>query len=318
MIDRSQPAIEVYNLHRFFGRVRAVDDISFQVYPGQVFGFIGPNGAGKTTTMRILATLDQPSYGNAYVAGFSVVEDPDQVRLRLGFMPDYFNTYPYVNVVEYLDFYARAYGLRGNQRRRAVEFTMHFTGLEPLADKPTRALSKGMKQRLCLGRAMIHDPLVLVLDEPAAGLDPRARIELRQMIRRLAQRGKAVFISSHILTELAEICDAVGVIEAGKLRAQGPVEHIRRQLARGGATVQVELLDQVEQAVRWLEQRVGVSQVERGQQENTLTFQHEGDASERAELLRQMVQAGLPVVGFSAKEHTLEDLFLALTEGNVQ
>ncbi len=318
MIDRSQPAIEVYNLHRFFGSTRAVDDVSFQVYPGQVFGFIGPNGAGKTTTMRILATLDQPSYGNAYVAGFSVVEDPDQVRLQLGFMPDYFNTYPYVNVYEYLDFYARAYGLRGRRRRQALERTMSFTGLDALAQKPTRALSKGMKQRLCLGRAMIHDPLVLVLDEPAAGLDPRARIQLRQMVRELARQGKAILISSHILTELAEICDAVGIIEQGKLRAQGPLEEIRRRLAATTATIRIQVLEPAEELVQWLALHRDVDRVERLPEHNAVQVQHRGTARDRAALLQELVQSGYQVVEFSAKEHSLEDLFLALTEGKVQ
>ncbi len=318
MIDRSQPAIEVYNLHRFFGATRAVDDVTFRVYPGQVFGFIGPNGAGKTTTMRILATLDQPSYGNAYVAGFSVVEDPDQVRLRLGFMPDYFNAYPYVNVYEYLDFYARAYGLRGARRRQALERTMAFTGLDALAEKPTRALSKGMKQRLCLGRAMIHDPLVLVLDEPAAGLDPRARIELRQMVRQLAQQGKAVLISSHILTELAEICDAVGIIEQGKLRAQGALDEIRRRLTATTATVRIRVLEPVEQLTQWIALHEAVTQVEPLPEGDGVQVEHRGDPQQRAALLRELVGAGYQVVEFSAKEHSLEDLFLALTEGKVQ
>lgn len=318
MIDSGKPAIEVYNLHRFFGATRAVDDVTFQVYPGQVFGFIGPNGAGKTTTMRILATLDQPSYGNAFVAGFSVVEDPDQVRLRLGFMPDYFNAYPYVNVWEYLDFYARAYGLRGRQRKEALERTMTFTGLDALADKPTRALSKGMKQRLCLGRAMIHNPQVLVLDEPAAGLDPRARIELRQMVRQLAQQGKAILISSHILTELAEICDAVGIIEQGKLRAQGPLEQIRRQLAATTAIVRIRVLEPVEHLIQWFALQPDVMQVNRLPEGDGVQVRYEGDSRQRAALLRELVRAGYQVVEFSAKEQSLEDLFLALTEGKVQ
>src|SRR5512137_1677229 len=165
------PMIELRRLHRYFGRTRAVDDVSFEVSSGTVFGYIGPNGAGKTTSMRILATLDLPTYGDALVDGFSVVNDPDRVRRRLGFMPDSFGTYPNVNCFEYLDFFARAYGLAGRERWHAVRRTMGFTGLDKLAEKPIRGLSKGMKQRLCLGRAMIHNPSVLILDEPAAGLD---------------------------------------------------------------------------------------------------------------------------------------------------
>ena len=185
-----RPLIEVRELHRYFGPTKAVVDMSFEVYAGEVFGYIGPNGAGKTTSMRIISTLDEPTYGDALVDGFSVVDDPDRVRRRLGFMPDYFGTYQNMNVVEYLDFFARAYGLRSYERKRAIDYAMEFTLLNQLADKPINGLSKGMKQRLALGRTMIHDPAVLILDEPAAGLDPRARIELREMIGQLAANDK--------------------------------------------------------------------------------------------------------------------------------
>lgn len=169
----TQAMIELRHLHRYFGKTKAVNDVSFEVDRGKVFGFIGPNGAGKTTSMRILATLDCPQHGDAFVDGFSVIDDPDRVRRRLGFMPDYYGTYPNVNVWEYLDFFARAYGLRGNERRQAMNYVLDFTGLNALETKAVNGLSKGMKQRLGLGRTMIHDPAVLVLDEPAAGLDPR-------------------------------------------------------------------------------------------------------------------------------------------------
>ncbi len=225
----NSPMIELRGLRRYFGSTKAVDDVSFEVARGTVFGYIGPNGAGKTTTMRILATLDCPQTGDAFVDGFSVLDDPDRVRRRLGFMPDYYGTYPNVNVTEYLDFFARAYQLRGSERRRAISRVMDFTGLEDLAEKAVSGLSKGMKQRLCLGRAMIHDPAVLVLDEPAAGLDPRARIELREMFRRLAAEGKTILVSSHILTELAEMCDEVGIIEQGRMVAVGTVAEIQRK-----------------------------------------------------------------------------------------
>src|SRR5829696_3045808 len=163
----AHPMIELRRLRRYFGDTRAVRDISFEVQRGEVLGYIGPNGAGKTTSMRILATLDQPTRGDAFVDGFSVVDDPDRVRRRIGFMPDYFGTYHNVNVAEYLDFFARAYGLRSHQRKRAIDYAMEFTLLDQLADKPIIGLSKGMKQRLSLGRTMIHDPAVLILDEPA-------------------------------------------------------------------------------------------------------------------------------------------------------
>jgi len=317
----SHPMIELRHLHRYFGQTRAVDDVSFQVYRGQVFGYIGPNGAGKTTSMRVLATLDLPTAGDALVDGFSVLNDPDRVRRRLGFMPDYFGTYRNVSVREYLDFFARAYQLRGRRRVEAVDQVMAFTGLDVLADKPTDGLSKGMKQRLCLGRALIHDPAVLVLDEPAAGLDPRARIELREMIRKLANSGKTILISSHILTELAEICHVVGIIERGRLLAVGTVEEIRRR-PLGGArrqpqnAIQVRLLGTADALGDWLTRQPQVSQLQVNG--DSARFLHAGPPDAEADLLRAMIEAGFRVVAFGSQQQTLEDVFMQVTKGLVQ
>ncbi len=317
-----RPMIELQHLHRHFGDTRAVDDVSFTVYRGQVFGYIGPNGAGKTTSMRILATLDQPTAGDAMVDGFSVVNDPDRVRHRLGFMPDYFGTYANVNVREYLDFYARSYRIRDRKRVDAVERVMDFTGLDALADKPTGGLSKGMKQRLCLGRALIHDPAVLVLDEPAAGLDPRARIQLREMIRTLAADGKTVLISSHILTELAEVCDVVGIIEQGRLLAVGSVGEIQKQSRQAQNVVEVCVLDgtapgrDAAALGDWLAERSGVSQLDVGGE--TVRFLHAGARQDEADLLRSMIEADFRVVAFGSQQQTLEDVFMQVTEGRVQ
>ncbi len=314
MISTS-PVIELRRLHRFFGTVRAVDDVSFEVHQGQVFGYIGPNGAGKTTSMRILATLDLPTYGDACVDGFSVVNDPERVRRRLGFMPDYFGTYPNVNCREYLDFFARAYGLVGRERSQAIAKVMGFTGLDRLAEKPTRGLSKGMKQRLCLGRAMIHDPAVLILDEPAAGLDPRARIELRIMIRELAADGKTLLVSSHILTELAEMCDQVGIIEQGRLLAVGSVEEIQRA-QRTHSDVKARVLGGAAPLAAWLEQRHDVERI--SVDGELIHFSHQGDRHDEARLLKEMIQAGFEIVEFGCKQKSLEDVFMQVTRGAVQ
>ena len=309
------PMIELHRLHRFFGGTKAVEDVSFAVYAGQVFGYIGPNGAGKTTSMRILATLDLPTFGDAFVDGFSVINDPDRVRRRLGFMPDYFGTYSDVNVYEYLDFFARSYGLIGKERHQAVRHTMAFTGLDILAHKPTRGLSKGMKQRLCLGRAMIHDPAVLILDEPANGLDPRARIELREMIRRLAAAGKTVLVSSHILTELAEMCDQVGIIERGRLLATGSVEAIQRQQTPL-REVHVRVLGGGSNLALWLDARDDVSDVRVN--EELVIFAHQGTRETEVTLLREMVAEMFPLIEFGSRGKSLEDVFLAVTKGIVQ
>lgn len=311
----SHPMIELRRLFRFFGRTRAVNDISFEVHSGQVYGYIGPNGAGKSTSMRILATLDTPTYGDAYVDGFSVITDPDRVRRRVGFMPDYFGTYSNMNCREYLDFFARAYGLIGRERDRAMRYVMGFTKLDTLAEKPIRGLSKGMKQRLCLARTMIHDPAVLILDEPAAGLDPRARIELRDMITALAANGKAILISSHILTELAEMCDRIGIIERGRLLATGTVEEIRRRYAPH-REVKVRVIGDTQLLHNFLNQRNDLKDI-RIEQELAL-FSHAGQRADEAVLLRDMVQAGIHVAEFSGHVTTLEDVFLEVTRGEVQ
>ena len=310
--------IELRRLHRYFGETRAVHDITFSVRRGQVFGYIGPNGAGKTTSMRILATLDLPSYGDAFIDGFSVVNDPELVRRRLGFMPDSFGTYRDVNCQEYLDFFARAYGWTGAQRKRRLQWILGFTGTEGMANKPIRGLSKGMKQRLCLGRALIHDPAVLILDEPAAGLDPRARIELRKMIRELADRGKTVLISSHILTELAEMCDAVGIIEQGHLLATGSVDEIQAEQEHKTELI-VRILERQEEAEKCLTSSgldVGIDNVIVDGE--LIRFEFSGDAVVQADIVCHLVNHGFQVAEVSARKKSLEDVFLQVTEGLVQ
>ncbi len=315
MMVCSQPQIELVNLGRRFGPVRAVDNVSFQVQRGQVFGYIGPNGAGKTTSMRILATLDMPTEGDAMVDGFSVTQDPERVRRRLGFMPDYFDTQPSILVEEYLDFFARAYGLMGPERQRAVRQVMSFTKLDSLRAKNIDSLSKGMKQRLCLGRAIIHDPSVLVMDEPAAGLDPRARIQLREMIGELAAGGKSILVSSHILTELAEMCDTVAIIEQGRLLAVGTVDEIHRA-RQAHRTVRFRVLDDAEGACQRLAARTDLHNLRRDGEQ--IEFTHEQTQQFEADLLRELVLAGVRVVAFGSRSESLEDVFMRVTEGLVQ
>jgi ABC-2 type transport system ATP-binding protein len=327
--QRGEPALELRHLHRFFGRLKAVDDVSFKAWPGQVMGFIGPNGAGKTTAMRILATLDTPTAGDAFVCGYSVVDDPDKVRRYLGFMPDSFGKYANMNVVEYLDFYARAYGLKDAQRRDAIEHVLVFTELRKLADKEINALSKGMSQRLGLGRCLIHDPQVMVLDEPAAGLDPRARVELRELIRLLAsEMKKTVLISSHILTELGEICDSAAIIEAGQILAHGTIDEIQNQQQRRGKRkrlvrsllVRIAGGNDTEQATtkleKWLLEQPMVNEVQCAV--GRATFEFEGDDSGQQQLLQNLMAAGHPVIEFHSKTQSLEDAFMNITKGITQ
>ncbi|GAB4141730.1 MAG: ABC transporter ATP-binding protein [Planctomycetaceae bacterium] len=319
------PAIEVRNLNRFFGPLKAVNNVSFRAYPGEVIGFIGPNGAGKTTTMRILATLDIPTSGDAFVKGYSVVDDPDKVRKMLGFMPDSFGKYTNMNVVEYLDFYARAYGFRGDKRRDAVERVLVFTELRKLAEKSIDTLSKGMSQRLGLGRTLIHDPDVLILDEPAAGLDPRARVEVRELIHLLAtELNKTVLISSHILTELGEICDSAAIIEAGRILASGTIEEIRdkQRQAAGHESASVLIVRLAgdfktqKSLERWLAEQPHISQV--AISGTSVTFAFSGSENEQHQLLCNMIQDGFAVTEFHRKSESLEDAFMQITKGITQ
>ncbi len=311
----SEPVVQLRRLYRFFGKTKAVNDVSFEVERGQVFGYIGPNGAGKTTSMRILSTLDLPDYGDALIDGFSVINDPDLVRKRLGFMPDSFGAYHSMNCVEYLDFFARSYGLVGRERTKAIRHTLAFTGLDKIAEKPVRGLSKGMRQRLCLGRAMIHDPLVLILDEPANGLDPRARIELRVMIRELAAAGKCVLVSSHILTELGEMCDTVGIIERGRLLAVGKVADIQAQL-RPHIDIMVELLSGGDRLGAWLKSQPAIAGIQAT--DRIVRFQFTGDQQGQSQLLRSLISEGYELLQFQVEARSLEDVFLQVTTGAVQ
>ena len=224
------PIVETRGLTKRYGPFQALEDLNLTIEPGVVFGFIGPNGAGKTTSMRILATLLDPTAGEAWVGGYSVARQPKQVRQILGYMPDNFGVYDNMKVWEYLDFFAAAYGLPRDRRLGLIADLLALVDLSEKRDGYVDALSRGMKQRLCLARTLVHDPQLLILDEPASGLDPRARVELRALLRQLGALGKTVIVSSHILTEMADICDHVGIIERGRLLAAGPIADLLRQV----------------------------------------------------------------------------------------
>ncbi len=319
----SGPSVEIRDLTRSFGNTLAVSDLSFDIFPGEVVGFIGPNGAGKTTTMRILATLDEPNTGDAFVEGFSVINDPDLVRRRLGYMPDSYGSYQNVSCIEYLDFFARTYGLRSGVRIDAIKRVIDFTHMAHMVDKPVSGLSKGMKQRLCLGRALIHDPSVLILDEPAAGLDPRARIELKEMIGRLAAQGKSVLISSHILSELAEMCHRVVIIERGKLLGRGSVDEIMHSALASTdnagaamAELDIELVGDSRLLIQWLldQRQISAERVN----SSAVRFVFLADAEAQADLLHDLISNGFRISRFQPKKRSLEEVFLHVTRGEVQ
>ena len=307
--------LELDGLVRHFDGVRAVDDVSFSVERGKVLGFIGPNGAGKTTTMRILATLDTPQRGDARIGGHSVVDEPAAVRRITGFMPDYAGVYAHTTVAEYLDFFARAHDMRGDARRQAVASIIEFMGIGDLRDRQVEGLSKGLKQRVALGRAIVHDPQVLILDEPAANLDPRARIEFRTLIRELAADGKTILLSSHILTELAEMCDVVAVIEKGRILATGSVQDILARVRRR-RILWVRVSGGHEALQRFLLERPGVDSI--NEVGGRVQFEFAGGDEEQVQLVSSLIAAGFPVLEFSTHSSGLEDLFIEITGGRVQ
>ncbi|MBL8751604.1 MAG: ABC transporter ATP-binding protein [Planctomycetes bacterium] len=311
----SAPLLEVRSLSRRYGKVVAVHDLSFAMERGQVTGFIGPNGAGKTTTMRIAATLDVPDLGDVIVDGMSVLVEPRAVRMRIGYMSDQFHPYPNLDVLEYLDFFARAYGLRGRKRLETVRSVASFCRLDGMADRPATGLSKGMGQRLHLAKTLLHDPLLLILDEPAAGLDPHARIEFRALLRELAAAGKGILISSHILPELGETCDSVVVLEKGRRVVAGSIAEIQKSVQREQA-VQLRVLRDGEAAQRFLLVQPGVGDVVCDGER--LRFSFLGEDAALGELLARAVAAGLPVVEFARIEANLEEIFLRTTRGNLQ
>mgnify|MGYP006268431111 CR=1 FL=1 len=312
------PLVEVAGLNRVFDTVHAVRDLSFTITRGSVVGFIGANGAGKTTTMRIMATLDEPTSGSVVVDGHDVVGDPGPIRRLVGWMPDAFGTYPNMNVFEYLDFFARSYGFGKVERRSRVEEVMDFADLTPLADRQMGRLSKGMAQRLCFGRMLIPDPQFLILDEPAAGLDPKARLEFKNLVRLLAARGKTLFISSHILSELGEMCDSLLFIDGGRLVFHGAAEALKHGTLPGAeaaaAVVQVVVAGDPGPLVEWAETNRGWRVLEPRRDGARLECAA-GDAAALADGLRRIVAAGIPVVEFRREQRRLEEAFVDMVKG---
>jgi ABC-2 type transport system ATP-binding protein len=297
-----------------YGRTLAVAGIDLAVEEGEIFGLVGPNGAGKTTTLRMLATLLVPSSGDAEVMGHSVRRHPGAVREVIGYMPDTFGVYDDMRVWEYLDFFARCYGIPGNRRRRIVADLLELVDLGSKRDEYVQALSRGMQQRLCLAHALVHEPPILLLDEPASGLDPRARVELRELLRELRSLGKTIVISSHILPELEELCTSVAIVDHGRVLAQGSVQEIEARFRRG-LVIRMRVLgdeDALRAAEQFMAAQPEVSAVERLLDERLeLALRSEDRAT--ADLLARTISAGHRVVSFAPAVSDLEELFMQIT-----
>ena len=307
-------AVTVRGLVKAYGRLRAVDGLDLDVPQGGIFGLVGPNGAGKTTTMLAIVTLLVPDAGTVEVFGADPRRDPGEVRRRVGYMPDFFGLYDGLTCREYLEFFASAYDLVGQQRRAQVDDLLELVELAHKADTDTSGLSRGMQQRLSLARALVHDPELLVLDEPASGLDPRARVELREILRELTRLGHTILVSSHILAELEEICDRVGIIEAGRVLAQGTTDELRAGLA-SATSVTVRVLGGDDARTRAIAVATAGGAVPTASSAGTLRFEVTGGDEAAAALLAALVDAGVRVVDFREEAGGLERLFLSLTRG---
>lgn len=304
-------------LTRYYGSFLALDHLSLTIHDGELHGFVGPNGAGKTTTMRILATLLKPTEGTATLDGVDVVGRPREIRRLMGYMPDFFGVYDRLKTWEYLDFYARCYGFGPRERGHMTDSLLDLVNLTDKRDSYVDVLSRGMKQRLCLARALIHDPRLLILDEPASGMDPRARAEMKGILRTLKDMGKTVLISSHILPELSEMCDSLTIIDHGRLVFSGSVEELGRHMS-GNAPIRVRLAgdaraETVESAVSLIRQYPGVTGVGR-EEGNVLTVNFEGNEEATMGLLRQLA-GETPLVDFHRPPLNLEKVFMEVTQG---
>ncbi len=312
-VDRSAPILRTENLTKKFGDHVALDNLTLTVHRGEVFGYIGPNGSGKTTTFRILCGLLDATSGKAIVADQLVTGNKDMIKRKVGYLPDNFGVYPTLRVWEYLDFFAAAYRIPSKQRTGRIDECLNIANAMEFRDKLMGALSRGMKQRVGIAKTLLHDPAVLILDEPAATIDPRARIQMRRLLRDLADLGKAVLVSSHILPELADVCDTVGILQAGKLVACGQVQEILRTVQQR-RVMEIGVLGLAAEARAALAAAPGEWQAVSGADDNALRYEVQADEQQLAQTLQLLLKRGIPVVSFHEAPADLEDVFMTLTQ----
>jgi len=306
--------IAVEGLTKAYGSRLALDHVSFEVPEREIFGFVGPNGAGKTTTLRILAALLEPTGGRAFIDGADVTREREKVHTRIGYMPDFFGVYDQLSVGEYLDFYAACYRQPKQRRQKIVDDLLALVGMTERKGQLVDTLSRGLKQRVCLARALVHDPAVLLLDEPASGLDPRARVEMREILKELQRMGKTIVISSHILPELTELCTMVGIIDHGRMRATGSVRDVIARLT-SGRRLRITVIAEKDAAIEILEPLPAVKHVQAVN--GTIEAEYEGDEVTASEILATLTGAGIRVSSFTPIDGGLEDAFLRATSEEV-
>jgi ABC-2 type transport system ATP-binding protein len=304
--------LSIKNLNKKYGKFQAVKDLNLEVPEGEIFGFVGPNGAGKTTTMKIVCGLLSATSGTIIVDGVDVTKHSKKIKEKIGYMPDFFGVYDDLRVNEYLEFYASIYNIKGNERKKLTDDLLELVDLSSKREAYVDSLSRGMKQRLCLARSLVHNPRLLVLDEPASGMDPRARVEMKEIVKNLRSMGKTILISSHILPELAELCTYIGIIDKGSIVISGSVEEVMQQVY-SKRIIKIKVMDKVEEGVMILKEFPFVDKVISG--ENTIQVGFEGGDEDMNKALTALISRGIPVVTFAQLDGNLEDVFMKVTKG---
>ena len=302
--------LEIKNLCKNYGKFTAVDNLNLHIPKGEIFGFVGPNGAGKTTTMKIVAGLLEATSGEVYVNGIDALKSSGKIKSNIGYMPDFFGVYDNLKVSEYLDFYASIYDIKGKECEKISNDLLELVDLSDKKGAYVDSLSRGMKQRLCLARSLVHNPDLLILDEPASGMDPRARIEMKEVLRTLREMGKTILVSSHILPELAELCTSIGIIERGKMVISGKVEDIMLKVYKN-KTIRIKVCNKLEDAVGMLKEYPNIDRITADNNIIEATF--DGSDEEMSKLLHALISQHIPVVSFTQLDGNLEDVFMKVT-----
>jgi len=307
--------LRIEGLSKQYGKFTAVDDLSLEINEGEIFGFVGPNGAGKTTTLKMIATLLKPTSGKIFIDGVEISKNLKEVRDTIGYMPDFFGVYDDLKVDEYLHFYGDVAGLSEEESRKMIVDLLQLVDLAHKKESYVDTLSRGMKQRLCLARSLIHNPKLLILDEPASGMDPRARVQMKEILRELRKMGKTILISSHILPELAELCTSIGIIEQGKMIISGPVDEIMAKV-KGTNIIKMRTLGSVDKGLKILKEDPSVNEIY--EDENSVEFEFAGEEAEAVILLKRLLNNDIPVISFSPTESNLEEIFMKVTKGEIE
>jgi ABC-2 type transport system ATP-binding protein len=303
----------IKDLEKSYGKFKALNKMNLDIKKGEIFGFIGPNGAGKSTTMKIVSGLLSPDSGEVYVDGIDAIKNNKKLKEKIGYMPDFFGVYDNLKAHEYLEFYGSIYGITGKEIKDLSMDLLELVNLESKYDAYVDGLSRGMKQRLCLARCLIHNPQLLILDEPASGMDPRARFEMKNILKNLKDMGKTILVSSHILSELGEICTNIGIVESGQMMCQGTVEDIMNT-ATGNENIIITVIKEEEKAIKLLREMPKVGKVKFENKTITITFN--GNEAECVSLLKTMILNDIPIISFNKEVSSLEDLFIKITDKN--